>query len=322
MKFPRWSSLLAAAALTAAASAADAQAPGRVVVPYPPGGALNAMARLIADKLAEATGRAFVVENRTGAAGAVGSASLKGAATDGSVLLFAPDSNVSVYPATTAKPAYVPLSDFVAIAHSGDYRISLAVHAAVPANDLRSFVAWTKTEPGPVGYGTAGAGTNLHFYGALFTQVSGAHMNHVPYRGTGPAVVDLVAGHVPATVLPIGALLPHVRAGKIRILAQTGENRSASLPEVPSFKELGYPMLAFSGWYGVFAPAGTPAEIVSRYNDVIVKAIRTPEIRERMRAFELEPREMTAPEFQAFVKADTERWAPIIKASGFTAASE
>jgi tripartite-type tricarboxylate transporter receptor subunit TctC len=144
----------------------------------------------------------------------------------------------------------------------------------------------------------------------------------VPYRGTGPAVVDLVDGHVPATVLPMGALLPHVKAGKIRILAQTGENRSASLPDVPSFKELGYPMLAFSGWYGVFAPAGTSAEIVSRYNDAIVKAIRTPEIRERMRGFELEPREMTAAEFQAFVRADTERWAPIIKASGFTAASE
>jgi tripartite-type tricarboxylate transporter receptor subunit TctC len=238
------------------------------------------------------------------------------------VLLFAPDSNISVYPPTVTKPAYVPLTDFVAIAHSGDYRISLAVHASVPANDLRSFVAWTKNQPGPVGYGTAGAGTNLHFYGVLFTQASGANMNHVPYRGTGPAVVDLVAGHIPATMLPMAALLPHAKAGKIRILAQTGENRPANLPDVPSFKELGYPMLAFSGWYGVFAAAGTSAEIVNRYNDVIVKAIRTPELRERMRAFELEPREMSAAEFQAFVKADTERWAPIIKASGFTPATE
>jgi tripartite-type tricarboxylate transporter receptor subunit TctC len=322
MKFPHWCSLLAAAALTALAGAAGAQAPGRVVVPYPPGGALDAMARLIADRLGDATGRRFVVENRAGAAGAIGSASVKGAPADGSALLFAPDSNISVYPGTVAKPSYVPLSDFVSIAHTGDYRISLAAHPSVPASDLTSFIAWTKTQPGPVGYGTAGAGTNLHFYGVLFTQVSGAHLNHVPYRGTGPAVVDLVAGHVPATVLPMGALLPHVKAGKIRILAQTGENRSASLPDVPSFKELGYPMLAFSGWYGVFAPAGTSAEIVSRYNDAIVKAIRTPEIRERMRGFELEPREMTAAEFQAFVRADTERWAPIIKASGFTAASE
>jgi tripartite-type tricarboxylate transporter receptor subunit TctC len=301
---------------------AGAQTPARVVVPYPPGGSLDSMARLIASKLAEATGRAFVVENRTGAAGTIGSASLKGAAADGSVLLFAPDSNISVYPPTVVKPAYVPLTDFAAIAHSGDYRISLAVHTSVPASDLRSFIDWTKAQPGPAGYGTAGAGTNLHFYGVLFTQVSGAAMNHVPYRGTGPAVVDLVAGHIPATVLPMGALLPHAKAGKIRILGQTGENRSASLPDVPSFKELGYPSLAFSGWYGVFAPAGTPPDIVERYNDLIVKAIRTPEVRERMRAFELEPREMSAAQFQAFVRADTERWAPIIKAAGFTPKAE
>ena len=305
-----------------AATLAAAQAPGRVVVPYPPGGALNAMGRLIGDKLAEATGRPFVVENRAGAAGAIGSAVLKGGPTDGSLLLFAPDSNVSVYPFIAAKPAYVPLTDFVAIAHTGDYRISLAVNAGVPANDLASFVAWTKSQPGAVGYGSPGAGTNIHFYGVLFAQVSGAQMNHVPYRGTGPAIVDLLAGHLPSAVLPMGALLPNVRAGKIRILAQTGENRSASLPEVPSFKELGYPMLAFSGWYGMFAPAGTSAEIVHRYNDVVVKAIRTPEIRDRMRSFELEPREMSAAEFDAFVRADTERWGPIIKASGFTPSSE
>jgi tripartite-type tricarboxylate transporter receptor subunit TctC len=318
MKLPKLALLL----FLLGSSFALAQSPGRIIVPYPPGGSLDGMARLIAERLTQASGRRFVVENRAGAAGVIGSASLKGAAPDGSTLLFAPDSNISVYPGTTAKPAYVPLTDFVAIAHSGDYRISFAVNPSVPAQDLRSFVAWTKTQPGQVGYGTAGAGTNLHFYGVLFTQVSGANMNHVPYRGTGPAVVDLVAGHLPATMLPLGGLLPHAKAGKIRVLAQTGDNRSASLPDVPSFKELGYPMLAFSGWYGVFAPAGTPTEFVNHYHDVVVKAIRTPEIFERMRGYELEAREMTVAEFQAFVKADTQRWAPIIKASGFTAASE
>ena len=306
----------------AAATAAWAQSSGRVIVPYPPGGSLDAMARVIAGKLSEATGRNFVVENRTGAAGAIGSASLKGGPTDGSLLLFAPDSNISVYPPTVVKPAYVPLTDFVGIAHSGDYRISFAVHPSVPAKDLREFIAWTKTQPGSVGYGTAGAGTNLHFYGTLFTQVSGAHLNHVPYRGTGPAVVDLLAGHVPSTVLPLGGLLAHYRSGKVRILAQTGEQRSETLPDVPSFKELGFPQLAFSGWYGVFAPAGTPGDVVQRYNEAIVKAIREPEVRSRMRGFELEPREMSASQFQAFVKTDTERWAPIIKASGFTPSAE
>ena len=221
-----------------------------------------------------------------------------------------------------AKQAYAPLNDFVPIAHAGDYRIALAVHAAVPANDLRSFIAWTRTQQGPVGYGTAGAGTNLHFYGVLFTQVSGANMSHVAYRGTGPAVVDLVAGHLPSVMLPMAALVPHAKSGKIRLLAQTADNRPANLPEVPSFKEAGFPMLAFAGWYGVFAPAGTASEIVNRYNDVVVKAIRTPEVRERMRSLELEPREMSPGEFQAFVRADTDRWAPIIKNSGFTPGAE
>lgn len=299
-----------------------AQTHGRMVVPYPPGGALDTMARVMAERLTEATGRRFVVENRTGAAGAIGSASLKGGPTDGSLVLFAPDSNISVYPGMFAKPAYVPLVDFVAIAHTGDYRITLAVHPAVPAFDVKSFVAWTKSQPQPVGYGTAGAGTNLHFYGALFAHVSGANMIHVPYKGTGPALVDLVAGHIPSTVLPMGALVAHVRGGRVRILAQTGDNRSSTLPDVPSFKEAGYAALAVSGWYGVFAPAGTPPDIVERYNAVIVKAQAAPEVRERMRGFELEPREMSAAQFQAFVKADTERWAPIIKASGFTATSE
>lgn len=308
--------------LAVVANVAFAQPSGRMVVPYPPGGSLDAMGRFVAGKLTEATGRSFVVENRAGAAGIIGSASLKGGPADGSLVLLAPDSNISVYPATVVKPAYLPLVDFVALAHSGDYRIALAVNPGVPANDLKAFVAWTKTQPGVVGYGTAGAGTNLHFYGALLAQVSGANLKHVPYRGSIPALTDLVAGHISAVMLPFGSQLGHARGGKIRLLAQTGEDRAASMPEVPSFKELGYPMVSVPGWYGFFAPAGTPPDVVNRYNDIIVKALRTPEARERMKTLEIEPREMSAPQFQDLVKADTARWAPIIKASGFTPGAE
>ena len=312
----------AAALLALVASEASAQSTGRVVVPYPPGGSIDAMARVVAGKLGDATGRTFVVENRAGASGAIGCASLKGGPTDGSLILIAPDSNISVYPATVKKPAYLPVVDFVALAHTGEYRIGLSINPSVPAKDLKSFIAWTKTQPDAVPYGTAGAGTNLHFYGALFAQVSGANMKHIPYRGSAPAMTDLVGGQIAAVMLPFGSQLGHLHAGRIRMLAQTGENRAASAPEVPSFKELGFAMLSVPGWYGIFAPAGTPAEIVNHYNDVIVKAIGTPEVRERMKNLELEPREMSAAEFQAFVKADTERWAPIIKASGFTPGAE
>ena len=320
MRPTRFLSLTGAVALAGLCVLAHAQ--HRIIVNYPPGGGLDATARMIAEKISENTGRAYVVENRAGAAGTIGAAALKGAPADGSILLFAPDSNISVYPHTVKKPAYVPLSDFVGIAHGGNYRIALAVGASVPAKDLRELVAWTKAQSAPAGYGTAGAGTNLHFFATLLTQATGANMNHIPYRGTAPALTDLVAGHVPAAVLPMGSMLSHGRSGKIRFLAQTGDDRSASLPDVPSFKELGYPMLAVSGWYGLFAPIGTPPDVINRFNDVVVKTMRTPEARERMRTFELDIREMPAAEFQATVKADTERWGPVIRSSGFTAAAE
>ncbi len=301
---------------------APAFAQHRILVNYPPGGGLDATARMLAEKLSESSGRSYVVENRAGAAGAIGAAALKGAPADGSVLLFAPDSNISVYPHTVKKPAYVPLTDFVGIAHGGIYRIALAAHAGVPAKDVKELAAWSKTQSAQVGYGTAGAGTNLHFFGTLLVQVTGANMTHVPYRGTVPAITDLVAGHVAAAVLPMGSLLSHVRSGKIKYLAQTGDDRSVNAPDVPSFKELGYPMLAVSGWYGLFAPAGTPADVVNRINEVVVRTLRTQDGRERMRKFELEIREMTPADFQAMVKADTERWAPIIQKSGFTPSAE
>jgi tripartite-type tricarboxylate transporter receptor subunit TctC len=241
--------LAAALALALAQVPAFAQAPHRIIVGYPPGGSLDAMARTLAEKFSEATGTSFVVENRSGAAGVIGAELLKGASADGTTLLLAPDSNISVYPHTVLRPAYLPMRDFVGIAHTGDYRIALAVHPSVPAVDLQGFLAWTRTQPAPVGYGSAGAGTNIHFYGALLAQVSGANMIHIPYRGTAPALLDLSAGHLPSAMLTLGGMLSAARAGKIRMLGQTGEGRSQSLPDVPSFKELGFPMLAASGWY-------------------------------------------------------------------------
>jgi tripartite-type tricarboxylate transporter receptor subunit TctC len=213
---------LAGVSLASASFPAAAQTQYRILVGYPPGGVQDQEARIFADKLREATGRPFVVETRTGAAGQLAAEALLLAAPDGAPLLMTADSNISVYPHTVKKAAYSPLIDFVPIAHTGDYRIALAVGTAVPANDLRAFINWTQAQPGPSGYGTAGAGTNLHFYGVLLGQTTGARMSHVAYRGTGPAIIDLVAGHIPAAVLPLGSLLPHVKAGKIRVLGQTG----------------------------------------------------------------------------------------------------
>ena len=311
-----------ALAVAPLAGPAAGQAQYRVLVGYPPGGVQDQQARIFADKLREATGRPFIVETRAGAAGQLAAEALLAAPPDGGTLLMTADSNISVYPHTVKKPAYSPLTDFVAVAHTGDYRIALAVGSAVPANDLPAFIGWTKSQAGPTGYGTAGAGTNLHFHGVLVAQATGARMSHVAFRGTGPAIIDLVGGHVPAAVLPLGSILPQVKAGKIKVLAQTGDGRSPSLPDVPSFKELGSPMLSFSGWYGLFARAGTPAEVVARYNDVVVRALRTAELKAKMREFELDIRELSAQDFMSMVRADTERWGPVIRSSGFTAGSE
>ena len=312
---------LAVLGLAIASLPAAAQTQYRVLVGYPPGGVQDQEARIFAEKLREATGRPFVVETRSGAAGQLAVDAMLAAPADGATVLMTADSNISVYPHTVKKASFT-VEDLAPVAHAGDYRIALAVGTAVAPNDLRAFIDWSKTQPGPVGYGTAGAGTNLHFHGVLFAQTTGARMNHVGYRGTGPAIVDLVAGHVPAAVLPLGSLLAQTKAGKIKVLAQTGDNRSASFADVPSFRELGFPALSFSGWYGLVARAGTPPDLLRRYNDTVVRAIRTPELRERMREFQLDIRELSAEQFTAFVKADTERWGPIIRGSGFTAGSE
>lgn len=313
---------LFASGFAAAVTPATAQTQHRMLVGYPPGGAQNALARVLADKLGEAIGKPFVVENRTGAAGVIAAEALKNAAPDGATLLMSVDSNISVYPHTTKKPAYNPPSDFVAIAHTGGYTLALAVGPTVAAPDLRAFAASTRAQSAPTGYGTAGAGTSLHFYGTLLAQAAGANLTHVPYRGTGPAIVDLTGGHVAAVVAPLGSFVQFALAGKLRVLGQSGSTRSASLPDVPTFKELGFPMLEIAGWFGVFAPIGTKPEIVAKYNAVIVNHLRTAEMRQRMQSFDLDIRDMSPQEFQSMVKADYERWAHIIRSSGFTASSD
>jgi tripartite-type tricarboxylate transporter receptor subunit TctC len=301
--------------------AASAQAQTyRVLVGYPPGGVQDQQARVLAEKLREGTGHAFIAETRAGATGQLAVDELLRAPADGLTLLMTTDSNVAIYPATVKKRSYTP-ADFAPIAHTGDYRMALAVGTGVPVSDLKSFVTWSQGAAGPVGYGTPGAGSILHFYGILIAQVTGARLTHVPYKGTGPAITDLTGGHVPAAVVPLGSLLPHAKAGKVRILGQTGDGR-ADASDVPTFRELGFGQLAASGWYGLFARAGTPPEVVSRYHDIVVKSLGSPEGAKRMRDWQLEPRSLTPAQFMDLVRADTQRWAAVVKASGFTLESE
>ena len=310
--------LAMAAATPGAVLGQGARAPGHMLVGFPPGGNVDVLGRLFAAELAQSEGRPVVVENRPGAVGQIAAQALKAAAPDGNTLMLAPDASLVIRPQTLKNPPFDPLADFAPVAHTGNWEMAFAVNAGVPAKNLREFAAWAKADPSRQVFGSAGAGGSTHFYGLMLAQAMGVELRQVPYKGAGPAITDLVGGHIPSAVQPLGTLLQQARAGKIRILAVSGNRRSETAPEVPTAVEQGYPSLGVEGWFGIFAPAATPHDTVARLNSVFVQAMRTPAVKERMRNLDLGIREMTPAEFGALVKSDYERWKPIIKASGFS----
>ncbi len=314
------------AALTFAAfilitSHAFAQAPARILSGFPPGGAVDVLARIFAEKWGEAIGRPVIVDTRAGATGQIALEALKASAPDGNTVIVSPDSNIVVYPHTVSKPAFDTLRDFVPVAHVGRYDLAVAIKITLSANTLAEFLAWARANPREANYGTAGNGTLLHFYGLMLGEESKTPLSHVAYRGAGPAVTDLVGGHVTGAILPLGTLVQQARAGKVKIIAISGGQRSVIMPDVPTVKELGFPKLELSGWFGVFAPAATPAETVNKLNDIFRTAAHTPAVREKLLAAGLEPENISAAGLAAVIKRDYERWGPVIKASGFTADS-
>ncbi len=300
---------------------AQTQTPIRVFSGFPPGGAVDALARVFGERLGEALGRPVVVENRSGAGGQIAIDAMRAAAADGSTLLVAPDANISVYPHTVRTPAYDPRTEIAAVAHLGRYDIALAVGAAVPVSDLKGYLAWVKEDRSRGSYGSASAGSPLHFLGLMLGAATGVPLTHVPYRGVGPALADAAGGQVPAVMLPLGTMTAQARAGKLRLLAHAGARRNPVAPDVPTFAEAGFPTLQVDGWFGLFAPGGTRPDVVNRYNEIIQQASRQPAVRERLRALDLDFREMSAADFRAFINADYERWGPVIRASGFSAES-
>lgn len=311
--------ILAALALGAAACLpVQAQNYGRVISGYPAGGAVDQLARIFAEELGQAMGKTYIVDTRPGAGGQIAAEVVKAAAPDGNTLLIAAASNITVYPHTVKKPAYVP-ADFVPVAIAGEYDTGLAVKPTPQTPDFNGFMARAKTDPLAASYGTPGAGTMPHFYGMLLSQASGIAFNHVPYRGTGPAINDALAGHVGSVISPVGTLASYAQAGRLRVLATTGTKRSRQLPDVPTFRELGLPQLESSTWFGLFAPAGTPPQVVAKLNAVVAAALQKAAIRERLLALDVEPVAMGPAEFSARVQAEYQNWGKVVKASGFSA---
>ncbi len=295
--------------------------PIRLLAGFPPGGGVDILARLFAEPLSEATGRTVIVENRPGAAGRLAMDLLHSAPADGSTLMIAPDATVVLYPQTVRGSAE-PVFDLTPIAQTGAFAMGFAANSSLATGGLEGFAQWARAHPAEATFASAGAGGSTHLYGLLIGQALGVPLRHVPYKGAAPAIADLMAGHVASTVQPLGTMLAQARANRLVVLASSGARRSSLAPEVPTFAELGH--AGFNGdlWFGVFAPPGMPAERAESLNAIFTQTMRRAQVRERMRALDLDARESSAAEFAAQVKTDWRRWSEVIKSTGFTGESE
>lgn len=319
MKIRKWVVAMTVVALAAGMPAAQAQTTGRVVVGFAAGGALDAMSRVVADALREGLNQPFISDNRAGAEGRIAIDIVKSAAPDGNTLLFSPIANFAIYPHTQKNLPYDPLKDFIPVSLVGGYSVGLAVGPLTPARNLQEFAAWLKANPKQGNFGTPGNGNIPHFTGLLFGQAAGVQLTNVPYKGSVPAIVDLIGGQSAAVFTTLGDFTTQARAGKLRVLAHSGPQRSAVSPDVPTFKELGY-NIETAGWYALFAPAGVPGATVERIGKLVMQAQQTPAVRERMQNFSLDIVITTPAQFGEMVRNDYERWGKIIRASGFKAA--
>ena len=318
----------AAAGLAVAGSgavrSANAQNPGknvRIIVGFPAGGSTDVLARILSEKLKESGyASSSIVENRTGAATRIAIEYVKNAEPDGSVMLFTPDFPMTVYPYSFRSLNYDPVKDFTAVAPAARSALAFNVGPAVPAEvkTLSDFVNWCKANPDKATYATTAAGGTPHFTGLMLSQESKVPMTPVHYKGGAPALQDLIGGHVSSSVNPVGETLPFAKAGSIRVLAVTSGQRSTFLPNVPTMKEAGYD-IAIQAWLGVLVPSKTPADVVSELNLAVKQAFSARDVVEKLAVLGNEPAYQTPAEFAATLRTDLDRWAPIVKASGFVA---
>ena len=289
--------------------------PIRCVVPYPPGGPTDIIGRAIAQKLAESLGQPVIIDNRGGAAGTIGSEQVARAPADGYTLLWGTPGTHGIAPSIYPRLGYDPLKDFAHITLIALGTNLLVVHPSVPAHSVKEFVALAKSRPGKLNFGSAGSGATSHMAGEMLKVMAGIDMLHVPFKGAAPAIVALMGGEIDMAILDTPPLLPQIRAGKLRVLAVASERRSRVLPQVPTIAESGMPGYHASSWHGLFAPAGTPREIVARLHTEVAQIVRLPDITERLFAQGVEPVANTPDQFTEFIKSEITRWARVVKAS-------
>ncbi len=314
---------LAALAVFAPASAQDAAAwpahPIRVIVPFPPSGATDLVARVVAQKAAQELGQSLVIDNRPGAGGTIGTAEAAKAPHDGYTLLFTTSSTHAISPHLMPKLAYKADKDFTPIAHVADAASVLLVTPSLPVKNVPELIAYAKAHPGKLNYATSGNGTIVHLNTAAFAAQAGIQLTHVPYKGTAQSISDLATGQVHMLFDSIPTGMPHVASGRLRALAVTSEQRTKLAPDLPTLAESGLPGYSSVTWFGVYGPAGIKPELVAKINAAFNKAIATPEVAASLAKLGADVAKPGTPaQFGAMVQADSTRWAKVIKDNRIT----
>lgn len=288
-----------------------------VVVPWPPGGPSDIAARPVAKRLTETLGQPFVIDNRGGGGGNIGSAAVARAPADGKTLLITSSAPIVINPSLYKKMAFDPSKELTPITNLLRVPLVLVAHPSVPANNLKELIAYIKSQP-QFSYASAGNGTPQHMTGELFKSITKLEVTHVPYKGSAPAISDLLGGHVPVMFDSMIAIMPHIKSGKVKVIAVSGAKRSSLLPNVPTFAESGYPGLVSYAWYGFFAPAHTPKAIINKLNAETLKIMKEPDFQKILADTGSDYVGDTPENFAAFVKDESVKWAKVVKESGAT----
>jgi tripartite-type tricarboxylate transporter receptor subunit TctC len=307
--------ICALAAALVSGSAVAQQGTIKFLVGFPAGASLDALTRMVADKMQASLGQSVIVENRTGAAGQIAMGALKASPADGSVLVMTPLVTIVTAPHIQKLP-YDPFKDFAPVAHTANFLFAFAMGPATPAKSLQEYIGLVKQDAKYANYASAATGSLPHFFSLLFAEKAGLNMNHIGYRGTAAAMTDLLGGQIAAFMGTVADVAPQHKAGKVVAVATSGATRSKHLPDIPTFKELGYDIEG-GGWYAAYAPAGTPAPIIDRLSKSIIAALNEPDVRQRLDNFGMEPTGLPPAELARIHRRDYDQWGPVIKASGF-----
>jgi tripartite-type tricarboxylate transporter receptor subunit TctC len=287
-----------------------------VVIPFAPGGSTSIVGRVIVDKMSQLLGQSIVLDHRPGAGGTVGTKAVAKSDPDGYTLLLGYTGTLAIGPSLYKNPGYDPRKDFVPIGMIGNAPASLVVHPSFPASTVNELIAYAKAHPGKVNFGSAGAGTVSHITGEYFARSAGITLVHIPYKGTGPALSDLLGGHIPMAFAPIPSTHANVSAGLLRALAVTGSSRTSLLPDVPTMPEAGLPGFEASLYYGLVAPAGTPRPVIDRLNKALRAALASEEVKKQLALDGTEITPGTPEDYAAFIDKDERKWSELVKASG------